>query len=374
MKVLIAGDFCDRGRVSDVIAQNQFDSLFGEIQPVVRTADVSVVNFEFPVVVPGTGDPIVKSGPTLKGQVAAIDAVRYAGFTVCTLANNHILDQGPQCCLSTQKLLEAADIRTVGVGKNLAEAMSVLYVKQGSETLAIVNCCEHEFSIATEATPGANPLNPIRQYHQIQEARKHADYVLVIVHGGHEYCQLPSPRMKETYRFFIDIGADAVVNHHQHCFSGYELYDGHLICYGLGNLLFDHPSKRHDSWNEGYMLMVDFHAQQCDYELLPYKQCDDRPSVRWLSDMERQEFDSKIKSLNAIIADDVVLQKSVETWMLSGSRSFLIPFQPYQTSWGKRLFVHHLLPSFLTARKKRQMQNYITCEAHLDKLRVILSK
>ena len=77
--------------------------------------------------------------------------------------------------------------------------------------MAVINCCEHEFSVTTGDFPGANPLNPIRQFYKISEARKDADYVVVIVHGGHEMLQLPSPRMQELYRYFIDVGADAVI-------------------------------------------------------------------------------------------------------------------------------------------------------------------
>ena len=87
-----------------------------------------------------------------------------------------------------------------------------------------------------------NPLLPIQQFYKIQEAKENADYVLVIVHGGIEHYQLPTSRMIETYRFFIDAGADAVVNHHQHCYSGYERYKSKPIIYGLGNLLFDNPN------------------------------------------------------------------------------------------------------------------------------------
>ena len=147
--------------------------------------------------------PISKAGPLLKGSRNSVDFLKYAGFNVCTLANNHILDQGEKCCLNTKHLLESSSIRTVGVGENLEDANKILYIKHNQETLAIINCCEHEFSVATHKTAGANPLNPIQQYYKIQEARKNADFVLVIVHGGHEYCQLPSPRMKELYRFFI---------------------------------------------------------------------------------------------------------------------------------------------------------------------------
>ena len=41
----------------------------------------------------------------------------------------------------------------------------------------------------------------------IAEAKKKADYVIVIVHGGIEGYPLPAPRMQEWYRFFIDSGA-----------------------------------------------------------------------------------------------------------------------------------------------------------------------
>ena len=216
--ILIAGDFCQRYRIDEAIKKRLYGDLFDEVKTIIETADYSIVNFEFPIILDSTNaKPILKCGPNLQGTKEAVDAVKYAGFNCCTLANNHILDQGEQCCLDTKNELEKAGIDTVGVGSNLEDAASILYKEIRGETLAIINCCEHEFSIATDTTIGANPLNHIQQYYRIQEARSKADYVLVIVHGGHEHCQLPSPEMQETYRFFIDSGADAVVNHHQHC-------------------------------------------------------------------------------------------------------------------------------------------------------------
>lgn len=276
MKVIIAGDFCQRYRIDEAIKKRLYGDLFDEVKPIIETADYSIVNFEFPIILDSTNaKPILKCGPNLQGTKEAVDAVKYAGFNCCTLANNHILDQGEQCCLDTKNELEKAGIDTVGVGYNLEDAASILYKEIRGETLAIINCCEHEFSIATDTTIGANPLNPIQQYYRIQEARSKADYVLVIVHGGHEHCQLPSPEMQETYRFFIDSGADAVVNHHQHCYSGYEEYHGKPIFYGLGNLCFDNISKRGDDiWNEGYMVSLDFDkSRKPSYTLYPYIQC-----------------------------------------------------------------------------------------------------
>ena len=175
MKILIAGDYCDRYRVTDCIRNKEYAKMFDGIKHLVHSFDFAVLNFEFPIV-KTKGFPIVKSGPNLKGQPSSIDAIKYAGFNVCTLANNHILDQGEQCCLDTENLLEKAGIKTVGIGNNLKEASNILYLSKDGLVLAIVNCAEHEFSYATENSAGANPINPIRQYHQIQEAKRSLNY------------------------------------------------------------------------------------------------------------------------------------------------------------------------------------------------------
>ena len=173
MIILIAGDFCERYRVEDQLRHKAYKSLFGQIMPLLSDADYSIVNFEMPIA-EGNGRPICKCGPCLKGSSAAIDALKYAGFSCCTLANNHTLDQGEQCGLNTKALIEKAGLDTVGFGKDENDAAQTLYKQIGEETLAVINCCEHEFSVATRETAGTNGLNPVRQYRAIQEARENA--------------------------------------------------------------------------------------------------------------------------------------------------------------------------------------------------------
>lgn len=188
-------------------------------------------------------------------------------------------------------------------------ASQILYKSINDKTLAVINCCEHEFSIASDEHGGSNPLNPIQQYNAIIEARKHADYVLVIVHGGHEMWQLPSPRMVEIYHFFIDAGADAVVNHHQHCFSGYETYKSKPIFYGLGNFCFENKGFYEGLWEYGYMVNIHFCAN-IEYELIPYEQCKNRPAVVLRKD--RSAFEKEVRLLNEIIADKKRLKDETE--------------------------------------------------------------
>lgn len=372
MHIIISGDYCDSSRVDEVISRSNYDSLFQYIKDSLHNADFRIVNFEFPVVI-NDSSPIKKAGPTLKGQQKAIEALKSAGFNVCTLANNHILDQGEKCCIETKQLIEAAGISTVGVGKNIEEASQTLFLERSGETIAVINCCEHEFSIATEKTAGANPLNPIQQYFKIQEARKDADYVLVIVHGGHEMCQFPSPRMKETYRFFVDVGADAVVNHHQHCYSGYEVYHGKPIFYGLGNFLFDWEGRRNGLWNEGYMVSLDLvKGQKTTFRLFPYTQCNEEPVVKLMQDNALVLFEKRIQELNDIIADDMRLKNSWESWIKNNSKYIMMDYQPYCSRITQGLFVRGILPSFISKKKKYSIIDHIECESHLDRLRYMI--
>ena len=365
MRVLIAGDFAPRARLAKQIEERKFSEVFPEdVRKVIKSADFSFVNFESPVVEDGY-KPIPKCGPNLRCTPEAAEAVRYAGFTGVTMANNHVLDFGPEGLRKSIECCKDQGLDVVGVGDNLSEAERIIYLEKDGKKLAIINCCEHEFSIATESEAGANPLNPIRQYYAIQEAKKHADYVLVIVHGGHEHFQLPSPRMQETYRFFVDAGADAVVNHHQHCYSGYEVYNSKPIFYGLGNFCFDAPKMRNSIWNEGYMVMLSFDKQAITYQMIPYIQYNDIASVELLSD--RTLFDNRIEELNGIIQNQKELKKEVDEYYRSTASGMLLLHQPYENRILNKLYRMHLLPSLVSRKKYLMLLNYIYCEAHHDK-------
>ena len=365
MKVLIAGDFAPCARLAKQIENRKFSEVFPEdIREVIKSADFSFVNFESPVV-EGGYKPIPKCGPNLRCTPEAAEAVRYAGFTGVTMANNHILDFGAEGLRKSVKSCQEQELDVVGVGENLHDAEKVLCLDKEGQKLAIINCCEHEFSIATESEVGANPLNPIRQYYTIQETKKQADYVLVIVHGGHEHFQLPSPRMQETYRFFIDAGADAVVNHHQHCYSGYEVYNGKPIFYGLGNFCFDEDGGRNSTWNEGYMVILSFDNQKIAYEMIPYVQCNEKPSVEIVKD--RTDFEKSIEKLNAIIQDSTELKKEVDKYYRTTASGMLLMHQPYENRILNKLYRMHLLPSLVSRKKYLMLLNYIFCEAHHDK-------
>lgn len=364
MIVLIAGDYVPRNRLAPLVEGGNIESVFGEAKDIVCSADFSIVNFESPIV-DDVDTPIRKCGPNLQCTPEAVNAIKYAGFKCVTLANNHIRDWGDSAIKRTIETLSEQGVDYVGAGANLAAAAQILYKEISGIRIAIINCCENEFSIATREHYGANPLDPVKQYYVIKEAAQKADYVVVIVHGGHEHHQLPSPRMQDTYRFFIDAGADIVVNHHQHCYSGYEIYNSKPIVYGTGNFCMDKaPVRVGQIWNYGYMVLWDTEMPN-HIEVIPYEQCGEKPGVHLLPS---NAFDNTLNKLNEIIANRSLLESETEKYYDDCKKTINNVLEPIQNKYIAALQYRHWLPSLISRRWLLKLQDFILCESHRDKM------
>ncbi len=285
-----------------------------------------------------------------------------------TLANNHIYDYGDVGIRDTLEVCKKYGITTIGAGHNLEQAKKIVSHEIEGKCFAFINCCEHEFSIADDTNGGANPLNIVSIYRQIQEAKKISDYIIMIVHGGHEHFQLPSPRMKETYRFFIDVGADVIINHHQHCYSGYEVYKGKPIFYGIGNFSFDKEKRRNSPWNEGYFVEINFTNDKISFQLYPFIQGNENPGIVLMNKEEKEKFINNIQQLNTVINDDNRLNNAVKNYYRKEGENLVLSFEPYSNRYTKFLRRRNLLPSFINEKKILLLRNIIECESHRDKI------
>lgn len=361
VRLLIAGDFAPMNRIAEMMEKSDY-SFFEEVRQYTSSADYSLLNLECPIA-DNSCHPILKSGPNLKCSSKVLDAVEYAGFDGVTLANNHLKDYGEQSILMTLNALDEMSIDHVGGGKTLRYSQLPLVVSIGNKKIAIINVCESEFSIATKYSAGAAPIDLIENQKAIESCKSQADYVIVITHGGHEMHQLPSPMMQKMYRWFIDMGADAVVNHHQHCYSGYEVFNGKPIIYGLGNFCFDKPSYRNSIWNEGYMVVLKL-EDKIEFELIPYSQSNDEPKIIIKKGVEVEEFSHEVASLNNIIADPLLLEVDFERYCKDSQKYVLGLFSPFSNRYLRGAAQKGLIPFFLSKNKIARLFDNINCDAH----------
>lgn len=202
----------------------------------------------------------------------------------------------------------------MGVGDNLKKANIPLVLEKDSIKVGIINFCENEWSIADDKNPGANPVNIIDNYKQISDLKEKVDHIIVIHHGGLELFRYPSPRMKKLFRFYVDIGADIVVNHHTHCISGYEEYLGKPIFYGLGNFIFTWDNME-APWYQGLILALTIKKEAVEYHLIPVKQNKIENTLNICYGEERDRIINEINQINEIICIDAELENKYKLYI-----------------------------------------------------------
>ena len=367
MKILITGDFVlDRGFGNLEITQTLI-SLF-------KKSDLNIVNLEAPVT--DSESKIIKTGPHLKVKQENVkNVLKELNVKVLSLANNHILDYDEQGVKDTLSFCRKNNLEVVGAGMNLEEASKSLYIDTAEGKVAIINFAENEWASATDKSAGANPMDIIENVKQIRQAKKQAEFVFVIIHGGHEYYNLPSPRMQKQYRFYAENGADLIVGHHTHCISGNEVYRGVPIYYSLGNFLFTKFST-YDDWYVGLVLQIEIIKGQLITQLYPVKQERETFKLGIVDDKEKEIILNRVLNYNNIIKELPKLQHSWNSYTESQFSNYLNYLSPISFIQN-RLLKAALIKSGIKLNNKKGIAlflNLMRCEAHADMCKDVAKK
>ncbi len=257
MRLLLVGDICPAANVEKDFVEGNFDSLFTDAISIFDNVDYTVANLECALT--DHNKPIIKNGPPLKTKPAIAKQLRKLGVTHCGISNNHVFDFGKKGLADTIKYLTEAGIAYTGVGENAEDARKDMLITKDGQTIAIIAVCEHEYSYALENRVGCREYDVYKTIEDIRAAKEKADRVVVMYHGGKEYCHYPSPRLVDACHAMVRAGADVVLAQHTHCIGCYEKYNDAHILYGQGNFHFlsvvgvPMPS----CWNEGLALHYD---------------------------------------------------------------------------------------------------------------------
>lgn len=362
MKLLIGGDFF----VSDEYRGERIFDV--SILDLFRSADYRIVNLEAPITNVDNSKKIIKTGPHLRmSSDTIIPLLKELKINAVTMANNHIMDYGKEGLLDTLKVLDFQNIKHLGAGENLNAASNILTLFKNNKKIAVLNFCESEWSIAKVDFPGANPLDIIDNSKKIIEAKKTHDLVIVIIHGGHEYYHLPSPRMKNQYRFYAEQGADIVVGHHTHCIGGYENHQGIPIVYSLGNLLFT-KNNTNEQWYKGLVLEVDLASDKINPVFHPVKQDKNSFKLSLLKNQEGDDINKHFESINLIIKNDEKLNLLWEDYCERQRVKYLNFWSPssYVSNRYLRFLIKKIFGPLISHRMLIYYLNLIRCEAHKD--------
>ncbi len=367
MSIVIGADIVPIPSNKELFESGSKEALLGkELCAVLEKADYRILNLEVPLT--DSLHSIEKYGPVLAASTKSIVGLKAIGVNLFTLANNHIMDQNKQGLESTIKLLDQYVISHVGAGNNISEAAKPFFFCINGKRFGVYACAEHEFSIAQEDQPGANPFNPLESLDHIQEMKSKCDYAIVLYHGGKEQYRYPSPKLQQTCRKIVDKGADLVICQHSHCIGCKEEYKDKTIVYGQGNFHF--TKRNNEFWNSGLLVQVD-ENEKISY--VPIVKTGN--TVRLASDEESNVILSGFEKRSMDIEQEGFIERNYKKYADKMISEYILYFLGIQDNLPIRAvnkLSRQRLRSFIIKRiiRKRGLgiRNYIECEAHRELL------
>lgn len=237
-----------------------------------RSGDHLVINVEGPITrrrkIPGvTG---AAAGLLHSIHPNAVKFFRNIGADVWNICNNHIMDAGAVGMDDTLAAAEAFGAKTLGAGRNIAEAAKPLIFREAGGIGLIGVGYQRACRKAGEDTPGClswSDMDRIRE--AIATVKKQCRWCVIVAHGGEEFTALPSPYTRERYLAYLQMGADIVVGHHPHVPMNYETVGDKVIFYSLGNFIFDTDYQR-AQFNTERGLFVRIHFTKTEFIWEPF--------------------------------------------------------------------------------------------------------
>ncbi|MBC8278069.1 MAG: CapA family protein [FCB group bacterium] len=203
-----------------------------------------------------------------------IPALKKAGINTLSVANNHLLDFGPEMAGETVKRLIDEGFQVIGLNHEPG-----VYIDADGCNVYI---------LAADILPLHHKRPPYRDDSIIYSGSLEdlgpdiisriedspAGYKIVYLHWGEEFIDHPDNIQVYWARKMIDSGADAVIGSHPHVPQGVEKSGSGVIAYSLGNFISDMP---YPPTKTGYVLELNLSPveKKLTPNIIPYTITDD---------------------------------------------------------------------------------------------------
>lgn len=233
------------------VDEYSFTDNFKAISSYIRKADIASVNLESVTAGNSYG---LSSYPKFNAPTELLGDLKETGFSVLSVANNHMLDMGEAGLIDSLKNIKAAGLAAVGASTS-ADSPDTGFVKEinglkigfvsftdGAKIRKSLIKKSHvcHFDGETDAVRMIRRISPIKRI--LAPLRKVTDAIVLQLHFGEEYHRYPSSFQREFVTSLAELGADVIIGHHPHVLQPSEWIENSkgkqvLVVYSLGNFL-----------------------------------------------------------------------------------------------------------------------------------------
>jgi poly-gamma-glutamate capsule biosynthesis protein CapA/YwtB (metallophosphatase superfamily) len=318
MRIALTGDVMLGRLVDQYVIQNRSvrpEALWGDVLPIMLSADCRLANLE--CVISDRGEewhPTTKAFH-FRARPRTIEFLQVAKIDGVTLANNHVLDYGPEALLDCFALLDQAGIKRAGAGATMEEAGVPLVLDLPEGRVAVVALTDNEPDWeATGTKAGVNYVEygdhglkepyRLRVTQALLLARRLADLVIVSAHVGPNW-GAPSKEIQALAHELIDMGAELYWGHSNHTPQGIELYKGKAILYSTGDFVDDYMVDKDERNDLSFLFMLESERGHIA-SIRIHPTCIEDLGVRLANERERQflfgTMEGKCKAFGTLLS------------------------------------------------------------------------
>lgn len=236
-----AGDIMlDRGVRNSVMKNfnGDYSALFDKIYYNLKAPDIVFANLEGPASDQGKD---IRNLYSFRMDPAVIPALKGAGISILSVANNHEGDWGLPAYVDTLSRLKENEILYTGGGMNSREAEAPTIIEKYGLKIGFLGFSDvgPESLQAGPDKAGLLSANNPRFDEIIKNAAEQTDFLVVSFHFGEEYQTKHNARQEYLAHKAVDDGAKFVIGSHPHVVEDTEVYKNSFIAYSLGNFIFD---------------------------------------------------------------------------------------------------------------------------------------
>ncbi len=262
------------------------DPLFG-VRDLLRQQDVLIFNYEGAIVskppAPGTCQKFPRQS-MFYSLPWVTDFLHPTQLVVATLANNHVLDCGPEGIEDTIREFSRRRIFTVGAGRNADDACKPVRLRVDGIRLAVVAylAMEPDRFSAKSGRAGTASWEECGGERQLAELVAAGDFVVVALHlhvarGWKE--ETPTDNV-DWVRRVLTAGADVVIGHGPHVPHGILVSDGRVGLLSLGNFLFRPDYRMPEPAHRSVLARLTISSDSLGVALMPLRLDDSgRPGI-----------------------------------------------------------------------------------------------
>lgn len=329
MKVALTGDIMLGRLVDQYIVRNLTlppEAIWGDVQRLLLSADLRLGNLECVISDKGKKwQPLFKAFH-FRASPRAIELLRAASFDCVTLANNHVLDYGPDALLDCLDQLRQAQIPFTGAGPGLKEAMRPVFLQLPNFKIAVFALTDNEPKWeAIPSKPGTNYIahnargmeSPYleRMTEAIKRAREQAQYVIVSAHVGPNW-GAPSRAIQVLAHQLLDLGVDVYWGHSNHTPQGIEIVGKKVILYSTGDFVDDYAVDAIERNDLSFLFTLEMDSRQIQrIQFHPVRI--EHFRVRQAQGVEVAFLEKSMKAKCASFGSTAVFEKGIGTIMVT---------------------------------------------------------